>query len=84
MSAAGKPPYSAFASASHEAVMYTGGNPDYFSISEATLQGLMLPGINVLSIQVHNVNASSTDLSGRFWLNFAIQCRSRILSRSVA
>jgi hypothetical protein len=72
MTTAGKPPFSDLASASHEAVMYNGGNPDYFSVSEATLQGLMLPGINVLAIQVHNVTTNSSDLSGRFWLNFGL------------
>ncbi len=69
---AGRPPYNTLASANHEAVMYSGGNPDYFNISENTLEGLMLPGNNVLAIQIHNVTANSSDLSGRFWLSFGI------------
>lgn len=68
----GRPPYNSLAAANHEAVMYTGGNPDYFMLPESQLEGLMLPGNNVLSIQVHNVTANSSDLSARFWLNFGI------------
>ncbi|HTF03803.1 MAG TPA: CotH kinase family protein [Bacteroidia bacterium] len=72
ISTAGRPPYNSLAAGQHEAVMYTGGNPDYFNISESTLEGLMLPGNNVLAIQVHNVATNSSDLSARFWLSFGI------------
>ncbi len=71
MTTPGVPPYNALAT-NHEAVMYTGGNPDYFTLAESSLEGLMLPGTNVLAIQIHNVTANSSDLSGRFWLSFGI------------
>ena len=36
----------------------------------ATLKAALLPGNNVLAIEVHNLNTTNTDLSGRFWLSF--------------
>ncbi|CAN5156679.1 hypothetical protein BH09BAC5_BH09BAC5_10230 [soil metagenome] len=68
----GRPPFNSLAAANHEAVMYSGGNPDYNLLTEIQLEGLMMPGTNVLAIQVYNVTANSSDLSGRFWLSFGI------------
>ena len=73
MSPAGPPPYNTTASATHEAVMYNGGNPDYFTITETILHSMLRNGTNVLSIQTHNVTANSSDLSSRVWLSFGIR-----------
>lgn len=72
MNTPGKPPYNTLASANHEANMYSGGAPDYFNISESTLQGIIKNGVNVLSVQVHNITVNSSDLTSRFWLSFGI------------
>ena len=73
MSTTVHPPYSTLASANHEAVMYNGGNPDYFSISQSALHSVIRNGTNVLAIQIHNVTTTSSDLSSRFWLSLGIK-----------
>jgi hypothetical protein len=72
ISTPGRPPYNTLASANHEAAMYSGGTPDYFNLSESTLEGIMKNGTNILAIQIHNITTTSSDLSSRFWLNFGI------------
>jgi len=49
------------AATSHEAVMYNGGSPEGFNISEYI--SLLTETANVLAIQVHNTNLSSSDMS---------------------
>lgn len=78
ISASGHPSWNALADANHEAVMYTGGNPDYFNLSSATLHTILKPGNNVLAIQVHNVTTNSSDLSSRVWLSFGIRDNSSL------
>jgi len=73
MSNAVHPPYGTLASANHEAVMYGGGNPDYFNISQSALHSVIRNGTNVLAIQIHNVTTTSSDLSSRFWLSLGIK-----------
>jgi len=68
-----RPPYNTFASGNHEAVMYSGGNPNYFNITQSALHGIIRNGTNVLAIQIHNVTATSSDLSSRFWLSLGIK-----------
>lgn len=46
---------------SHEAVIYSGGSPEGFNVSEFI--SLLNETSNVLAIQVHNTNATSSDLS---------------------
>ncbi len=60
------------ASADHEAVMYTGGPPESFLLNKDLLINTLQPGINVLSVEIHNVDPASSDLSGRVWLSFGI------------
>ncbi len=67
------PTYSTLATANHEAVMYSGGKPDYNTISASALHNIIRNGTNVLAIQIHNITSTSSDLSSRFWLNFAIK-----------
>ena len=73
MTPAGPPPYNTLASANHEAVMYNGGNPDYFILTPSQLHAILVNGTNVLSIQTHNVTVGSSDLSSRVWLSFGIR-----------
>ena len=66
------PLYNQGSSSSHEAQMYQGGNPDQFIISQQLLNSILNQGNNVLSLQVHNDNISSSDLTGRIFLSLAI------------
>ncbi|MFY0627338.1 MAG: CotH kinase family protein [Reichenbachiella sp.] len=45
----------------HSAVIYKGGSPEYFEISNA--QEFIVEGQNVMSVQVHNYNATSSDMT---------------------
>ncbi len=45
----------------HEAQMYAGGQPDRFDVSEFI--NLLQEGTNTLAIEVHNISASSSDMS---------------------
>ncbi len=60
----------------HEAQMYQGGNPDQFIINTQLLNNILLQGNNVLSVQVHNDNISSSDLTGRIFLSLGINTTS--------
>ena len=66
------PLYNQGSTSLHEAQIYQGGNPDQFVINTQVLKDNILPGNNVLSIQVHNDNISSSDLTGRIFLSFGI------------
>jgi len=52
----------------HEASMYQGGLPYAFEIDKRNLN----PGENILAIQVHNENASSSDMSSATYLTVGI------------
>ena len=56
----------------HEAQMYQGGNPDSFIINTQILNNILNQGDNVLSVQVHNDNISSSDLTSRIFLSLGI------------
>jgi hypothetical protein len=56
----------------HEAKMYYGGLPESFIIYKETLKSCLLPGENVLSIQVHNSSITSSDLTSNAFLSFGI------------
>lgn len=58
----GSPPaFDATAFQDHEAQMYSGGAPTRFTVNNA--KDLLVEGENVLAIQVHNVNATSSDMT---------------------
>lgn len=57
------PSASTFASGNHEAQLYQGGAPDQYKIATDLLDSLLVIGKNVLAVQVHNVNSTSSDLS---------------------
>jgi hypothetical protein len=64
------PSYNQFSDGLHEAQMYQGGNPDEFVLSN--LESLFLEGENVLSIQAHNANSGSSDLSSNGFLHVGL------------
>ncbi|MDP3148840.1 MAG: CotH kinase family protein [Ignavibacteria bacterium] len=55
------PTFSQMATVDHEAVMYQGGSPVAFPITN--IRTLLKAGDNVLTLQVHNVNTTSSDLT---------------------
>ena len=56
----------------HEAQMYQGGNPDQFIINTQLLNNILTQGNNVLSVQVHNDDISSSDLTARIFFSLGI------------
>jgi len=68
----GTPDFMTVPTTDHEAQMYGGGNPDVISISKTKLSTLLVIGQNVLSIEIHNISATSSDLTARTWLHFGI------------
>ena len=56
----------------HEAQMYQGGNPDQFIINTQLLNNILIQGNNVLSVQVHNDDISSSDLTARIFFSLGI------------
>lgn len=52
-------------SAWHEAVLYAGGTPEEVSLSPSTA---LVQGANILAIEVHNANPSSSDFTARPFL----------------
>lgn len=70
---AGFPPYNELSAVDHEAAMYGGGTPENFIIDEALLKTYLLEGENILSIEVHNVTAGSSDITAKPFLSFGIK-----------
>ena len=70
------PPFSAYSNVDHEAQMYQGGMPELFVVSKPQLAQLLVDGPNLLAIQVHNVNGTSSDMSSIFFLSFGINDQS--------
>lgn len=68
----GTPTWNSVASASHEAQLYQNLQPDYFSLSTVAIDTLLKNGNNVLSIEIHNVNANNTDLTSRPFLQLGL------------
>ena len=58
----GSPPaYNATTNTDHEAQIYSGGYPERFVINN--IDDILIEGMNILSIQAHNVSDTSSDLS---------------------
>ena len=53
------PAFDAVAADHHEALIYQGGIPEFHTVNSEYL----LAGYNVLAVQVHNINATSSDLT---------------------
>ncbi len=58
-----KPAYNTYANDDHEAALYQGGKYEFFFVPRQMLDSIMVPGLNVFSVQVHNVSLGSADLS---------------------
>ena len=56
----------------HEAVLYSGGIPEYKLLSFDDVSDLLVQGDNLLAIQVHNSSYTSSDLSSNFFLSAGI------------
>jgi CotH kinase protein/Lamin Tail Domain/Secretion system C-terminal sorting domain len=56
----------------HEATMYAGGEPVSFIFDKRLLKTCLLPGENILAVQVHNSSLTSSDLSSNVFLSFGI------------
>jgi len=56
----------------HEASMYRNRPPESYIINKAKLRICLVPGENVLAVQVHNSSASSTDMTSNVFLSFGI------------
>jgi len=69
----GEPPaYDQTTPVDHEAGMYDGNMPEDFTISKQTIEDIFIDGENVLAIQVHNVEKTSSDMSAIAFLSVAI------------
>lgn len=65
----GSPPsYQQFAESQHEAALYQGAYPDEKILTKDQIAGILVDGENTLAVQVHNINATSSDLSSNFYL----------------
>lgn len=68
-----RPLYSTPAIANHEALMYQGGIPERYIIKNDTLKKYLTEGANELAIQVHNITATSSDLSSNTFFSVGIK-----------
>jgi hypothetical protein len=57
------PDYDQTSTGLHEATMYVGGSPEYYYLTTRQTSDLLIPGDNVLAVQVHNESITSSDLS---------------------
>lgn len=64
--------YNTLAFGEHEAVMYTGGLPERYEIPKSLLTACLVPGENILAVQIHNATQNSSDLSSNTYLSFGI------------
>lgn len=66
------PNFNDLSTQSHEAQMYQNGSPEYYFINQTLFKSLIRNGNNVLSIEVHNESAGSSDMSCIPFLNIEI------------
>ncbi|HIO72175.1 MAG TPA: T9SS type A sorting domain-containing protein, partial [Flavobacteriales bacterium] len=66
------PPFDQVSDSEHEALLYQGIIPEEYIIDKATLSALLNQGNNVLAIQVHNWDISSSDMSAIPFLSLGI------------
>jgi hypothetical protein len=65
----GSPPlFSQYADYENEAFLYQNQYPSEIIIDTDELSAVLQPGENILAVQVHNVNATSSDLTSNFYL----------------
>ena len=66
------PSFNTITNNNHEAVLYSGGIPEYKLFSFEDISDLLVQGNNLLAIQVHNSSYTSSDLSSNFYLSAGI------------
>ena len=66
------PSFNTITNNNHEAVLYSGGIPEYKLLSFDDVSNLLVQGNNLLAIQVHNSSYTSSDLSSNFFLSAGI------------
>ena len=64
----------------HEALFYNGDLPESIMIDSLSLDSILIYGLNVFAVQVHNVSETSSDLSGNFYLTFGVSDGSQFFS----
>lgn len=62
------PSYDTFSETQHEAEMYSGGTPQQFIVEKEVLNILLKPGLNSITVQVHNNVINSSDMSSNVFL----------------
>jgi len=67
-----------YAEAQHEAALYQGQYPDEIVMNRDQLMSILVEGANTLAIQVHNINATSSDLSSNFYLAAGLKTSSTV------
>lgn len=67
-----RPANNSYSITDHEAKIYQGGIPERFIIQKDTIKKYMVQGDNVLALQVHNANATSSDLSSNTFFSVGI------------
>ena len=73
-------PFDSGTSYDHEASLYNGGLPESIYMDSLDLNNILIEGQNIFAVQLHNINSSSSDLSGNFYLTFGIVDDSQIYS----
>lgn len=69
----GTPPaHDALATTFKEAQLYTGNQPESYSLTPNNFRSLIKQGSNTLAIQIHNQSLTSSDLSSNFFLTLGI------------
>lgn len=66
------PSFNTITNNNHEAVLYSGGIPEYKLFSFDDVSDLLVQGNNLLAVQVHNSGYTSSDLSSNFFLSAGI------------
>jgi len=72
ITSAGQPAYNQLGEISHEAKLYQNQYPDQFLFDLLDFSGILLQGVNVLCVEVHNQSANSSDLTCRPFLSFGV------------
>jgi len=67
------PAYNQPASELREAIMYQDLDPEYFMINKVKLKECLVEGENILAIQIHNFNNTSSDMSSITFLSLGIK-----------
>ena len=63
-----RPAYNQFADSEHEAGLYQGFYPSEIQFTKESINTRFIDGENILAVQVHNINATSSDLSSNFFI----------------